>query len=142
MWPNPQETADLYTFTKEMLNGKLHFLCSVWLRNISCKWFLVYLKNIVHIGALVYWLSVLYNFNEQWLNSSSRQVQPLLVAYWRLAVVGNSSSILDIKSGLRHSSVIHSTKNCICIVFNVNICVCSNKFDRSTSKSHTIKGSL
>ena len=102
MWPNPQETADLYTFTKEMLNGKLHFLCSVWLRNISCKWFLVYLKNIVHIGALVYWLSVLYNFNEQWLNSSSRQVQPLLVAYWRLAVVGNSCSILDIKSGLRH----------------------------------------
>ena len=28
MWPNPQETADLVTFTKEILNGKLHFLCS------------------------------------------------------------------------------------------------------------------
>ena len=40
------------------------------------------------------------------------------------------------------SSVIHSTKNCICIVFNVNICFCSNEFDRSTSKSHTIKGSV
>ena len=24
-----QETADLVTFTKEILNGKLHFLCSV-----------------------------------------------------------------------------------------------------------------
>ena len=24
-----QETADLFTFTKEILNGKLHFLCSV-----------------------------------------------------------------------------------------------------------------
>ena len=28
MKPNPQETADLVTFTKEILNGKLHFLCS------------------------------------------------------------------------------------------------------------------
>ena len=29
MWPNSQETADLVTFTEEILNGKLHFLCSV-----------------------------------------------------------------------------------------------------------------
>ena len=29
MWPNPQETADLVTFTEEILHGKLHFLCSV-----------------------------------------------------------------------------------------------------------------
>ena len=29
MWPNPQETADLVTFTEENLNGKLQFLCSV-----------------------------------------------------------------------------------------------------------------
>ena len=29
MWPNPQETADLVTFTEGILNGKLHFLCSV-----------------------------------------------------------------------------------------------------------------
>ena len=28
MWPDPQETADLVTFTEEILNGKLHFLCS------------------------------------------------------------------------------------------------------------------
>ena len=27
---NPQETTDLVTFTEEILNGKLHFLCSVW----------------------------------------------------------------------------------------------------------------
>ena len=26
---NPQEAADLVTFTEEILNGKLHFLCSV-----------------------------------------------------------------------------------------------------------------
>ena len=30
MCPNPQETADLVTFTEEILNAKLHFLCSVY----------------------------------------------------------------------------------------------------------------
>ena len=30
MWPNPQEIADLVTLTEEILNGKLHFLCSVY----------------------------------------------------------------------------------------------------------------
>ena len=29
MWPNPQSLLDLVTFTKEILNGKLHFLCNV-----------------------------------------------------------------------------------------------------------------
>ena len=29
MLPNPQDTADLVTFTEEILNGKLHFLCSL-----------------------------------------------------------------------------------------------------------------
>ena len=28
MWPNPLETADLVTFTEEILNGKLHVLCN------------------------------------------------------------------------------------------------------------------
>ena len=29
MWTNPQETADLVTFTEEILNGKLHIFCSI-----------------------------------------------------------------------------------------------------------------
>ena len=29
MWPNPKFAADLVTFTEEIFNGKLHFLCSV-----------------------------------------------------------------------------------------------------------------
>ena len=29
MQPNLQETADVVTLTEEILNGKLHFLCSV-----------------------------------------------------------------------------------------------------------------
>ena len=28
MWPNLRETVDLVTITEEILNGKLHFLCS------------------------------------------------------------------------------------------------------------------
>ena len=30
MWPNPQEIADLITFSEETLNGKLNFLCSAY----------------------------------------------------------------------------------------------------------------
>ena len=29
MWPNPKFAADLVTFTEEILNRKLHFLCAV-----------------------------------------------------------------------------------------------------------------
>ena len=29
MRPNPQDTADLVTFTEEIVNGKLRFLCMV-----------------------------------------------------------------------------------------------------------------
>ena len=32
MWPNPKFPADLVTFTEEIFNGNLHFLCSVALR--------------------------------------------------------------------------------------------------------------
>ena len=28
MWQNPQEAVDLVTFTEEILNERLHFLCS------------------------------------------------------------------------------------------------------------------
>ena len=30
MRPNPQFPSDLASFTEEILNGKLHFLCSVY----------------------------------------------------------------------------------------------------------------
>ena len=29
MWPNPQETADLFTYTEGILNESFRFLCSV-----------------------------------------------------------------------------------------------------------------
>ena len=33
MWPNSQETVDLFRFTEETINGKLHFLCSRCIQN-------------------------------------------------------------------------------------------------------------
>ena len=36
MWPDPQFTADLVTFTREILNGKVHFFvqcCSTKIRS-------------------------------------------------------------------------------------------------------------
>ena len=33
MWSNPQFPADIVTFTEEIFNEKLHFLCSVWFSN-------------------------------------------------------------------------------------------------------------
>ena len=44
MWPNLQQTADLVTFTEEIFNGKLHFLCSAGSR-IPSEFF----KNTVFI---------------------------------------------------------------------------------------------
>ena len=35
MWSNPQISADLVTFTEEIFNGKLHFLCSVSLKSFG-----------------------------------------------------------------------------------------------------------
>ena len=41
MWPNPQETADLITFTEEILNGKLYFCavkkCKIFIFRSECK---------------------------------------------------------------------------------------------------------
>ena len=44
MLPNPQFPADLVTLTKEILNGKLHFLCrvrysSVYQRGLRSKFY-------------------------------------------------------------------------------------------------------
>ena len=63
MWPNPQFPADLVTFTEEILNGRLHFLCSdpkaspIFLINwniCSSLWFHVKEKPENHILSV--WL--------------------------------------------------------------------------------------
>ena len=46
MRPNPQETADLVAFTEETLNGKFHFLCSVYLKDMH--------KTLKGIGSILF----------------------------------------------------------------------------------------
>ena len=46
MWPNPQETADLVTFTEEILNGNLTF-CVVSEYRQSSKLIVIYIIIIV-----------------------------------------------------------------------------------------------
>ena len=53
MWPNPLETAGLVTFTEEIPNGKLRFLCSemtstkvtFWAKTAGSKIFFFYFIN-------------------------------------------------------------------------------------------------
>ena len=52
MWPNLLETADLVTFAEEILNGKLHFLCSL---------FIGWSGEFVVIVMLIFW--TIYDIN-------------------------------------------------------------------------------
>ena len=61
MLPNPLETADLVTFTEEILNGKLHFLCTMF----HCHKIFILLKACFFIirhfeaeGLISYFFSV------------------------------------------------------------------------------------
>ena len=54
MWPNPQKTADLVTFNDEILNGKLHFLCSADISHLCKKPKTVPAVNIYSITHLQY----------------------------------------------------------------------------------------
>ena len=51
MWPNPQETAALVTFTEEILNGKLDF-CAVYKTGTLARNGLI--KPLVYITSIEY----------------------------------------------------------------------------------------
>ena len=48
MSPTPQETADLVTFTEEILNGNLNFL-----RSISCNKFMWHLGEALVVLIII-----------------------------------------------------------------------------------------
>ena len=50
MWPYPQEIADLVTFTEEILNGKLHFLCSASFK-ILLVWIFIEIETPLNSGT-------------------------------------------------------------------------------------------
>ena len=51
MWPNPRETGNLVTFNEEILNGKLHFLCSEVKLSTWCN---MVIMNLVFISWYCY----------------------------------------------------------------------------------------
>ena len=51
MWPNPQETADLVTFTEEILNEKLHF-CAVHLKEFTLMFHDIDFSSVVFLKSL------------------------------------------------------------------------------------------
>ena len=47
MWPNPQEIADLVTFTKEIFNGKLNF-CAVKPVSFRAIYFCIHIRKSIN----------------------------------------------------------------------------------------------
>ena len=68
MWPVLQETADLVTFSEEILNGKFDFLCSV-------------LLQVIYLITLVYSIDNCWNY-AMLLKSSAGQTFYQLLFYW------------------------------------------------------------
>ena len=65
MWP--QESADLVTFTEEILNGKFHFLCSAcW---VILMWDLLVLVDEMHVDKNVWYLKYFFLSNFQLVES-------------------------------------------------------------------------
>ena len=64
MWPNLQETADLVTFTEEILNGKLHFFVQCISRATFQKFCFFFIVNFEHISHL-FLIFLLLTLNKQ-----------------------------------------------------------------------------
>ena len=62
MWPNPQFSSDLVTFTEEILNAKLHFLCSLSL-TLFKEWLSLHIDIFFVSGSKEHFLTNL-NFVE------------------------------------------------------------------------------
>ena len=71
MWPNLQETADLVKFTEEILNRKLHFLCS------ECR----FLFHIMYLKSTSTTILSYINFLTKWeiLKNQRKTSKPLLL---------------------------------------------------------------
>ena len=73
MWPNPQETVEMATFTEEILNRKLHFLCSdMWEYSrifyaVNCmkvkKVVKLYSNNVLLLFKIILTLNIIWQRN-------------------------------------------------------------------------------
>ena len=86
MWPNPQFPADLVTFTEEILNGKLPFLCSA---HSQPKVELTLMKNLGQVRSFLTWL--LYPSNSLGFRSVSWE-QPYFYWFQGRNLLGNDQN--------------------------------------------------
>ena len=71
MWLNPQFSADLVTFTKEILNGKLHFLSSVFFSFLLFK-HLWKIFHPIHLFFLIWFRYLQTRIKESFMYLSSQ----------------------------------------------------------------------
>ena len=80
MWPNPQLPADLVTFTEEILNGKLHFLCIADNQNESARSFTSYVSySLGQINTVISKLSETHS--DARLQILTLQFQPIILLW-------------------------------------------------------------
>ena len=72
MWPNPPFPADLVKFTEEILDGKLHFLCSEKNKNagIRHKKWCIYTNNSFSDFFLCNIVSLTFEFSKEDFNTN------------------------------------------------------------------------
>ena len=79
---NVQETADLITFTEELLNGKLHFLCSelllIWCIRSRLIW--------VSVKILTLLFRSLQNWSARFCFKGSLMLPKLAFSHWKFRV--------------------------------------------------------
>ena len=134
MWLNPQETADLVTFTEKVLNGKLHFLCSVTLiLQLHCSSYAKIMWRLLKM----FWVtipSLPSPVNHQFLNIL-RQLIALPIWLGGIAV-----TTLHLKTGAKYNAPRLLTKDIVDQIISQNTEYKHNKERISEIKNHIKKG--
>ena len=79
MWPNPQETACLVTFTGEMLNGKPHFLWSDAIANLPMILRLMEMRKLKYLYSIKITAELAADYtNTKITAESKRRVGPVI----------------------------------------------------------------
>ena len=129
MWPDPQETTDLVTFTEEILNGKLHLLCSVWNQRFlellltelfwNIRSFLTWLLPAMSTGSYLLLLQPSFLLYQFLLTKSSTKLQfQMIICTKRLAWNHNfqQSWAPTPQNGQTHSNYLSATaRNCLSV---------------------------
>ena len=83
MWPNPQFPADLVTFTEEILNEKLYFLCS----GISKEYFINIIKSVK--------ILLNHNYNQRYIKNPAKHLK---LSFLRKKLVTESRQLFPQKT--------------------------------------------